>query len=527
MLNNKIMHTGNVLAVGSQASHILGRSMTNKQYRQYFKETIDKNENITLMNDYRVIGVDKSGSKIKKIKLEHAPYDEYGCPPEEGDGKHHAFSAKYFIDASYEGELMAQQGVSYTVGRESADHYGESHAGAEEVLMAYDVDPYNVPGKPSSGLLPGIMDRKAGDKTDGDDLVMGYGFRWKWDFDGGHEITPHNYDPDQFEMFRRGFLAQENGTDVDIAVGHFIRDIKSKEVEEYSTSLDGWVMPENLRRSLLAPQNYGDNKDYPDGDYKTKARIWKAEQSWVRNMVHFFKTDDSVPAPYQQKAKKIKLASGHFDDTHGYPNQLYVREARRMISDYVITQKDMENEKHVEDPIALATYGFDEWPYATIVHKEDGFKTDGIGLVGGYYSCYKLGYPYAIPYSAIVPKKTEASNLLVAVTVSASHVAFSSLRMEPVYLQLGEAAGKAAGIMAMKVDENGKFVDDDIQDIDYKELRAAIEEDGGIVEVTHEMKKDYENLKSGRRHQDINMRLMNLDMQEIKDQNGVAVQGWA
>ena len=175
--------------------------MNNRQYREYFQETIEKNENITLINDYRVIGVDSSGGKIHSIKVEHAPYDEYGCPPEEGDGKHKSFSGKYFIDASYEGELMARQGVSYTVGREAADHYGESHAGEEKVLMAYDVDPYNEPGKPSSGLLPGIQDIDVGNEKDGDDLVMGYGFRWKWSTgDDGYEITPHNYDPSQFEM---------------------------------------------------------------------------------------------------------------------------------------------------------------------------------------------------------------------------------------------------------------------------------------------------------------------------------------
>lgn len=245
-------------------------------------------------------------------------------------------------------------------------------------------------------------------------------------------------------------------------------------------------------------------------------------------MVHFFKTDESVPPEFQHRAKNIKLAKGHFDDTHGYPNQLYVREARRMISDYVITQKDMENEKDVEDSVALATYGFDEWPYATVKYKDEGFKTDGIGLLGGYYSCYKLGYPYKIPYRSIVPRKGDATNLLVPVTVSASHVAFSSLRMEPVYLQLGEAAGKAAGLIAMAVDKNGDYDEKPVQDLDYEVLRAALLEDGAILEVTNEMKKDFENLKNGRRHQDINMmKYMNLDMQGLSDKMGIEAHGWA
>ena len=265
-------------------------------------------------------------------------------------------------------------------------------------------------------------------------------------------------------------------------------------------------MPENLRRSLLAPINYGQNSAYPDGDYETKANIWKSEQSYVRNLVHFLRTDDSVPPEMRERASKIKLAKGQFDETRGYPNQLYIREARRMISDYVVTQKDMENSAgNVHDAISLASYGFDEWPYGTVVHADEGFETDGVALVGGYYSCYKLGYPYPIPYRAVRPKKSQTSNLLVPVAVSASHVAFSSMRMEPVFMQLGQAVGIAAAMAAMNNNTDGEYKYLAVHDIDYDILASKLTDEGIPLKVDESMKKDYKNLKSGKVHKDINM----------------------
>jgi hypothetical protein len=514
---------GNPLAVGGEAHRVLSRSMNSRQYREYFADILEKNENVTVMHNYRVASVHKTNNKITRITLDYAPHDEYGVPPESPSEKSvKSISAKVFIDASYDGELMARDGdVSYTWGREAKSRFSESHAGAEKPLMAYDIDPYVEPGNKHSGFIPLIQDFTVKDEDSADDLVMGYGFRWKWAMNDGHEITPHNYDPDQFELFRRGFLAAANGSDVDITVGHFIRDIHTKEVEDYETSLDSWVMPQNLRRSLLAPMNYGQNKDYPDGDYKTKARIWKEEQSFVRNLIHFFKTDESVPKEMAKRAKGIKLAKGEFDETNGYPNQLYIREARRMQSDYIITQKDMENERgSVHDPITLATYGVDEWPYATVKYAEKDFETDGVALVGGYYSCYKLGYPYAIPYRAVRPKKSETSNLLVPVTVSATHVAFSSIRMEPVYMQLGQAVGIAAAMAALNNNTDGDYEFLAVQDIDYDVLASKLTEEGIPLKVDHAMKKDYENLKSGNHHQDINM------MTQLKGYLGITEQGF-
>ena len=200
----------------------------------------------------------------------------------------------------------------------------------------------------------------------------------------------------------------------------------------------------NLARALFAPTNYGHNAGYADGDYATRARIWKEQQDFVRGMTHFLRTDPSVPAKQKEIALSAGLEKGAFDDTRGYPHQLYVREARRMVSDYVVTQKDLEGRTSPADSVGLASYGVDEWPYATVA-------LDGqVALMGGYYSMLYLEERnrgiYRIPYRAIRPKQGQCANLLVPVCVSASHIAMTSLRMEPVWMILGESAGVAAAM---------------------------------------------------------------------------------
>ena len=266
-----------------------------------------------------------------------------------------------------------------------------------------------------------------------------------------------NYDPKQFELYRRAF---QQG--VDILSGRVLRG-----------QLDGWEKSGgrvysggagNLARALFAPTNYGHNASYPDGDYATRAQIWKEQQDFVRGMTHFLRTDPSVPAKQKEIALSAGLEKGAFDDTKGYPHQLYVREARRMVSDYVVTQKDMEGKAAPADSVGLASYGVDEWPYATVA-------LDGkVALMGGYYSMLYLEEKnrgiYQIPYRSIVPKKAQCKNLLVPVCVSASHIAMTSIRMEPVWMILGESAGVAAA-MAVK---SGQAV----QDVPYADLQPKL-----------------------------------------------------
>ena len=457
MTGGGLMHIdwGREEAVSGSTRPILKKDYNDAQYRAVFTEML-KAAGVTVLFEHRVSAAEKSAGVIRTITLDLAPFDETGCPPAaptKADAR--VIAAKVFIDCSYEGDLMARSGVAYTFGREAKSTYGESLAGAQPPMSVYAIDPYVKAGDPQSGLLPGLQSTPVAPVGEADKLTMGYGFRWRFVFKGESLPIepPANYDPKQFELYRRAF---QQG--VDILSGRVMRG-----------KVDGWEQSGgrvysggagNLARALFAPTNYGHNASYPDGDYATRARIWKEQQDFVRGMTHFLRTDPSVPARQKEIALSAGLEKGAFDDTKGYPHQLYVREARRMISDYVVTQKDMEGRTSPADSVGLASYGVDEWPYATV-------PLDGkVALMGGYYSMLYLEDEhrgiYRIPYRSIVPKKAQCTNLLVPVCVSASHIAMTSIRMEPVWMILGESAGVAAS-MAVK---SGSAV----QDVPYAEL---------------------------------------------------------
>jgi len=358
---------------------------------------------------------------------------------------------------------MAMSGVSYTYGRESREQYGESLAGVEPNLTTYDIDPYRIPGDSSSGLLPFLQDRKMGTLGSADKLTMGYCFRYKFDMEGkGIPIpSPVDYDPAQFELFRRGF---ENGLDLSRAK-YMKKPGVMSEKKGYFISPSG---SGNTNRSLLTTTIWGCNSEYPDGNWETRSNIWKFHQDYFCGLIHFLRTEASVPEPLKTLVEKVTFAKGIFDDTRGWPHQLYVREARRMISSYVLTQKDVEGKTDPPHAIGLASYGVDEWPYATIA-------VDGkVAISGGAYSELvlneKYGGIYKVPYESITPKIEECDNLLVPVCCSASHIAMTSIRMEPVWMILGESAGLAAAL-AFK---NRVAV----QHVGYEQLRSKLLEVG-------------------------------------------------
>ena len=450
---------GREKAVGGTALSILSKNYDDAQYRQVFRELVKKYR-IRVIYEHRVNAVQKEGAVIRSLTLDHAPPDALGCPvatPTKVSAM--TITARVFIDCSYEGDLMARAGVSYTWGRESRDEYGESLAGVRPNLAVYAIDPYVTPGDAKSGLLPFIQDMKAQPEGSADRLTMGYGFRWKFSKDADRIPIdpPEYYDPKQWELYRRGFK-----TKAGIDVG---RRMKGKlGFFEPAGGRIHSIGQGNLARALLAPTNYGSNAEYPDGDYATRARIWKTDQEFMRGMTHFLRTDDCVPDKFKQTAIEFGFQPGIFDDTHGWPHQLYVREARRMKSDYVVTQKDLEGTIDPADSIGLASYGVDDWPYATYVHEGK------VALYGGEFSMLYLDDKhegiYKIPYRAITPRQSECTNLLVPVCVSASHIAMTSIRMEPVWMILGESAGVAA---AMAVTDNVPM-----QQIDYTKLKDKL-----------------------------------------------------
>ena len=286
---------------------------------------------------------------------------------------------------------------------------------------------------------------------------MGYSFRWKFTLDKKQIPLdpPDDYDPRTFELYRRAFTQKIN-----------VNGRRMRKLGVYEETPGGVHTPDtgNLTRSLVAPTVYGCNAAYPDGNWPTRARIWKFHQDFMRGMTHFLRTDPSAPEKLKNRAAAVGFAPGQFDDTGGWPHQLYVREARRMISSYVVTQKDMEGTTDPSDSVGLASYGVDDWPYA--MHPLDG----QVALQGGDFSILYLEEKYRgiykIPYRAITPHERECRNLFVPVCCSASHIAMTSIRMEPVWMNLAEAAGVAA---SMAIHSNLA-----VQRVDYVRLRPKL-----------------------------------------------------
>ena len=468
-------------AHGGHAKHGIG----NKQYRERFKKLV-KDRGITVIYDHRVgkvqvgdetinkptreqpialgekIVLKNKNNSIRSIILDYAPVDETGCPiPEPKKRNVITVSAKVFIDCSYEGDILGMSGVRYTWGRESREHYDESLAGVRPSLWIHDIDPYVEPGNPKSGLIPFIQDRKIGPLGSADSLSMGYCFRYEFDMSGQGIPIPKstNYDPAEFEVYRR---AIRDGVDI-FSNRHMRTTLNKFTVHKKAPFVGGAQSNRNLMGSTV----YGCNDDYPNGDWATRSRIWKFHQEFLINSIHFAKTDPSAPKSMKQRAMKTSFRKGVFDETGGWPNQFYVRQARRMVSSYVVTQKDLEGKTDPPHTVSLAAYGVDDWPYAVVV--EDG----KVAVQGGAFSIVyidngKYNGSYKIPYEAIVPRKGECDNLLVPVCVSASHIAFTSLRMEPVWMILGESAGVAA---AMAVDAAIS-----VQDVPYKKLRQKLDD---------------------------------------------------
>lgn len=455
-------------AVGGMTRKILANNYNNFEYRQLFLNLVGERK-IKVIYEHRLARVEKGGTQIKALILDYAPPDSVGVPLPEPIKKAAArVTAEVFIDCSYEGDVMAFSGVSYTWGRESRDEYNESFAGVRLNLITYDIDPYVIPGDSTSGLLPFIQDIKIGPLGSADNLVMGYCLRYKLDMDGnGIPIPgPQNYDPAQFELFRRGF---QKGLDLSAA-------FRMREPGRISSKKIGYLFNRsgtgNTNRSLLTTTIWGCNRDYPDGDWMVRSRIWKFHQDFLKGLLHFIKTDSTVPAHYKELVRNITFKKGEFDDTQGWPHQLYIREGRRMISDFVLSQADVEGKTDPPHSVGLASYGVDDWPYATIA-------VDGrVAISGGEFSIMYLDEEhngiYKIPYEAIVPKTAECTNLVVPVCLSASHIAMTSIRMEPVYMILGESAGVAA---AMAVRSRTR-----VQDVHYSALSQKLISRGQILE---------------------------------------------
>jgi len=383
-------------------------------------------------------GVVKDGTKITKIIMESG----------------REFEGQMFIDATYEGDLMAKAGVSYHVGREANATYGETLNGVQvghskSHQFKVDVDPYVKPGDPGSGLLPGI-EKEPGEEFSGDKKVQAYNFRMcttdapenrrDWE-------KPANYDEKWFELALRNV---EAGDDRISWAPSWMPNRKTDTNNNFAISTDF----------------IGQNWDYPEADYATRAKIWKAHEDWQKGLMWTYAHHPRVPEKIRAAFQKMGLAKDEFTDNGNWPRQLYVREARRMISDYVMTEKNCKRQEVIADSVGMGAYNMDSHHIQRYVTKEGFVRNEGDVQVGSR--------PYPVSYRSIRPKAAECTNLLVPLCLSASHIAYGSIRMEPVFMVMGQSAATAAAHAI----EEGKSV----QDIDLDKLKERLLKDGQVLD---------------------------------------------
>lgn len=374
------------------------------------------------------------------------------------------FEASLFIDSTYEGDLMAQAGVSYTVGREAKDTYGEQYNGIQFGFPHHNfkkmIDPYVVPGDPSSGLLPLINEDDAsliGKSGEEDHRIQAYNFRICLTKDPNNRIgipKPPNYDPWQFELLRRY-----------IEAGIWDAMDLHTELPNGKTDLNNF--------GAISTDYIGMNYGWPEGTYEEREKIFQAHFEYNLGLLYFLANDPKVPETIRKEVSAWGLPKDEFVKTGHWPPQLYIREGRRMISDYVMTDQHCLGKKQAPDPIGVASYHMDSHHCRRIV-------VDGKCLNEGDVQIPI--HPFHISYRSIRPKKEECENLLVPVCLSSSHIAYGAIRMEPVFMILGQAAGMAATI-AFKQKQA-------VQDISYSDLKQQLLKEGQVITWPEDLEDD-------------------------------------
>lgn len=407
-------------------------------------------------------GVEKVDGKILSITME--------------SGK--KFIGKVFLDATYEGDLLASAGVSYAVGRESNEEFGETLNGvqANKINLSLTrlvsingqnhnfipgVDPYIVKGDPNSGLLPNV-NLKPGLEGEGDDKIQAYCFRMCLTDHPDNRIPfkkPANYNELDYELLFRNYEARKGS----------VRDMYRK-----GGSLLPWINSSMPNRKTDTNNRYGfstdyigKNYDYPDASYAEREKIIEDHRNYQMGLMWTLANHPRIPKEVRDEASRWGTSKDEFEREDGWQQQLYIREARRMVSDYVMTQQNCEGLIVAEDVIGLAAYGMDSHNVQRYVDANGYVQNEGNVEAHGFK-------PYPISYRSLVPKKEECKNLIVPVCVSSTHIAFGSIRMEPVFMVLGESAATAA---SLAID-----TDKPVQDISYESLRSILLKNGQHLE---------------------------------------------
>ena len=370
------------------------------------------------------------------------------------------YAGRMFIDATYEGDLMAAAGVNYAVGREAQSTYGEKWNGIQTGVLHHrhhfgvlsaKISPYVVPGDAKSGLLPRISAEPPGAFGQADKRIQAYCYRLCLTDHPDNRLPfpkPDGYDPAQYELLLRIF---ETGW---------------RETFQKFDPIPNRKTDTN-NHGPFSTDNIGFSYDYPEASYERRREILKEHEIYQKGWLYFIANDPRVPKDVQEEMRRWGLAKDEFTGSGGWPHQIYVREARRMIGTFVMTEQELLKQKPTPDPVGMGSYTIDSHNVQRYVTPDGSVQNEGdIGV--------STNGPYSIAYGAIVPRRGQADNLLVPVAVSSSHIAFGSIRMEPVFMVLGQSAATAA---AFAIDGGTS-----VQEVPYARLRERLLKDGQVLE---------------------------------------------
>ena len=393
----------------------------------------------------RAAGVKKSGARITSITTL--------------SGK--TYSGKMFLDATYEGDLMAAAGLDYHVGREARAQYNEELNGVQTGVLHHrhhfgflkeKISPYLVPGDPKSGVLPRINPEPPGEFGAADKKLQAYCFRMCLTDDPSNRVPfaqPAGYDASQYELLLRIYAAGWTET-----FGKF------DPIPNHKTDTNN--------HGPFSTDNLGMNYDYPDASYARRREIIREHETYQQGWLYFIANDPRIPAEVREQMSRWGLAKDEFRDNGHWPHQIYVREARRLIGSYVMTENELLKRRPTPESVGMGSYAMDSHNVQRYITPEGYVQNEGdIGV--------STKGPYAIAYGSLTPKKSQCENLLVPVCVSSSHVAYGSIRMGPVFMLVGQSAASAA---VLAIDQNLA-----VQDVPYAALRTRLLADGQVLET--------------------------------------------
>lgn len=406
-----------------------------------FKAMLKNREVPVLLNEKlnRADGVRKCGQNIVEIEMESG----------------NVYEGKVFIDASYEGDLMACAGVSYLVGRESNSAYDETLNGIQSASTPtrypLHIDPFVEKGNPESGLLPRVYSDSGGNNGDGDSAVQAYCFRLCLTKVPENRIMiekPKDYDASEYELL---FRAIESGAS---------KFFKTSPLPNNKADCNNFGM--------VSIDYIGMSWEWAEADYETRQKIAASHEKWQKGLIWTLQNHARVPEKVKEIYAPWGLCKDEFIKNQHWPYELYVREARRMISSKVITEHTALNREAVNDSVGIASYSIDSHNMKYFVNDQNELSREG-----GIY--VNVATSFGISYQTIVPKNEECQNLIVPVCLSASHVGYAPIRMEPVYMILGQSAATAAAI-AINLGVN-------VQGVPYDLLRTQLLKDGQVLDV--------------------------------------------